>query len=413
MRILHLVGGRLNGGAARGALYLHTALLSLGVDSNLVCTDPDAEGDGIISLAGSTYGWLASRLRSQSELWPSRLYPSRRDGMFSPGLSGMHWQSRDEYQAADIVHLHWVNGGMLSISGFAEIDKPCIWTMRDMWAFTGGCHYARGCQKYLTVCGACPALGSYHEHDLSRWVFRKKAKYYPRHITMVGISSWISERARSSPLLRGNDIRTIMNCIDTSRFVPIHKAAARERLNLPRDRPIVLHGNISHHYKGGSLLEQAKSCLSKQIYICDFGNKPSADGVRSDRSFGIIDDDDLLRTLYSAADALVFPSTQEAFGKVAAEALSCGTPAVVFDDTGAAEIVRHKVTGYLAAPFDPDDLANGVQWLLSDRSRLIEIAHNASEDARQRFSPMTAARGYLDLYREKLGSRRPGTNGSR
>jgi glycosyltransferase involved in cell wall biosynthesis len=393
----------LKGGAARGALYLHNALLSLSIDSYLICPDPNAEGDGIISLAGSPYGWLTSRLRSKCELLPARLYPSRRNGLFSPGLSGMSWSYRGEYQAADIIHLHWINGGMVSISGLAQIDKPCVWTMRDMWAFTGGCHYARDCQKYLAACGACPALGSRHEHDLSQWVFRKKAKHYPRRITMVGISSWISERARSSPLLRGNDIRTIMNCIDTNRFVPLDKAEARERLGLPRDRLILLHGNVGDHYKGGALLEQAKSYLPGEIYICDFGNKAPDDGIRSDRSFGISGDDEFLRTLYCAADVLVFPSTQEAFGKVVAEALSCGTPAVVFAGTGPAEIVQHKVTGYVAMPFDPAELANGVQWLLADRPRLVEIAGNAAEDARRRFSPVTAAREYLDLYREKLG----------
>ena len=410
MRVLHIVGGRLEAGAARGALYIHNALLSLGINSRLVCTDPNAEGEGIISLAESPCGWITSRLRSKCESLPSQLYPSRLDGLFSPGFSGVRWPYREEYQTADIIHLHWVNSGMVSISGLAQIEKPCVWTMRDMWPFTGGCHYALDCQKYLAACGACPALGSCREHDLSQWVFQKKAKRYPRHITMVGISSWVSDRARSSPLLRGNDIRTIMNCIDVSRFVPLDKTAARKRLGLPRDRWILLHGNTSDHYKGGALLEQAKSRLSEQIYICDFGNKASGDRAPSGRSFGIIADDELLRTLYCAADVLVFPSTQEAFGKVAAESLSCGTPVVVFGGTGAAEIVRHKMTGYVATSFDPADLANGVQWLLADRPRLVEIAGNAAEDARRYFSPITAARQYLDLYREKLGVQPGGAN---
>jgi glycosyltransferase involved in cell wall biosynthesis len=196
-----------------------------------------------------------------------------------------------------------------------------------------------------------------------------------------------------------------MNCVDIGRFAPLDKTAARKRLGLPRDRLILLHGamNLSDDYKGGAVLERAKSHLSKKIYICDFGNKASDNALRSDRSFGYIGDDEVLRTLYCAADVLVFPSIQEAFGKVAAEALSCGTPAVVFDGTGPAEIVQHKVTGYVAAPFDPADLANGVHWLLADGHRLVEISRNASAYARRRFNPVTAARQYLELYREKVG----------
>jgi glycosyltransferase involved in cell wall biosynthesis len=405
MRVLHIVGGRLKYGAGRGALYLHNALLSLDVNSRLVCPDPNAEGDGIISLSGSPYGWLTSRLRSTCESLPSLLYPTRLNGLFSPGLCGRRWQSRGEYKTADIIHLHWVNKGMVSISGLTKIDKPCVWTLRDMWPFTGGCHYALDCQRYSAACGACPALGSRHPHDLSQRVFQRKAKYYPHQMTIVGISSWISECARSSPLLRGNDVRTIMNCVDIGRFAPLDKTAARKRLGLPRDRLILLHGamNLSDDYKGGAVLERAKSHLSEKIYICDFGNKTSDNALRSDRSFGYIGDDEVLRTLYCAADVLVFPSIQEAFGKVAAEALSCGTPAVVFDGTGPAEIVQHKLTGYVAASFDPVDLANGVHWLLADGHRLVEISRNASADARRRFNPVTAARQYLELYREKVG----------
>jgi hypothetical protein len=88
MRVLHIVGGRLKYGAGRGALYLHNALLSLDVNSRLVCPDPNAEGDGIISLSGSPYGWLTSRLRSTCESLPSLLYPTRLNGLFSPGLCG-------------------------------------------------------------------------------------------------------------------------------------------------------------------------------------------------------------------------------------------------------------------------------------------------------------------------------------
>lgn len=407
MRVLHILGGRLNEGAARGTLYLHNALRNLGVDSRLICPDPNAAGEGIISLAGPGLPSLMAKFRSKVESLPSRLYPGRRRGIFSPGISGVDWSTQDAYRAADIVHLHWVNRGMLSISGLARLDKPCVWTLRDMWPFTGGCHYSLDCRKYQVMCGACPALGSRHEHDLSRWVFQRKKKYYSRHIGIVGISSWVSDCARSSELLRGNDVRTILNCVDTDQFRPMDKIKARELLSLPKDRSIMLHGALclDDHYKGGHLLEEAKKFLSNEdFYMCSFGRNDGKREVRRDRTFGYIEDDDLLRALYCAADVLVFPSVQEAFGKVAAESLACGTPVVVFDATGPKDIVQHKRTGYTAVPFDPVDLANGVRWLLEDRQRLVQIGINAAHDALDRFSPAAAAKQYCELYEEKLGA---------
>lgn len=141
-----------------------------------------------------------------------------------------------------------------------------------------------------------------------------------------------------------------------------------------------------------------------EVCICSFGNARGATGIRQDRAFGYIADNERLRTLYCAADVLVFPSIQEAFGKVAAEALACGTPVVAFDATGPRDIVRHKQTGYAARPFDPADLASGVRWLLADRDRLLRIGNQAAADARERFSPATAAGRYRELYREIIES---------
>lgn len=406
MRVLHINGGTLHSGAGRGVLYLHRALRELGVQSQLICRDPAAEGEGILSLSRTPWQAFTARLRSRAEALPLRLYPRRTRGLFSLGIASLDWPACEVYRAADIVHLHWAHQGVLSIAGLARIDKPCIWTLRDMWSFTGGCHYSMDCRRYETACGACPALGSRSERDLSRWVFRRKQRHYSSDISVVGISSWISDCARSSPLLRGNDVRTILNCVDTDRFRPVDKLAARRQLGLPADRPILLHGalNLASAYKGGNLLEEAKTQLApEEAFICTFGTAPGGAGIRQSRAFGHVKDDELLRTIYCAADVLVFPSVQEAFGKVAAESLACGTPVVAFGATGPRDIVVHKRTGYLAAPFDPADLISGVRWLLADRERLARVGQQAAADARERFSPTAAARKYRELYELTLG----------
>jgi glycosyltransferase involved in cell wall biosynthesis len=57
--------------------------------------------------------------------------------------------------------------------------------------------------------------------------------------------------------------------------------------------------------------------------------------------------------------------------------MSCGTPAVCFDATGPKDIVDHKINGYLAKPFDPSDLAAGIDWVLSDENRHKEIMYKS------------------------------------
>jgi glycosyltransferase involved in cell wall biosynthesis len=408
LRVLHIVGGNLSGGAARGALYLSESLREIGVDSRIVCSDPALEAGSLhnTSVADGPLGRLSSLARSKAESWPMQLFSSRDGRLFSLGMSGIRWASRPDVRECDIVHLHWINRGMLSIDGIGELGKPCVWTMRDMWPFTGGCHYAMQCDGYLRQCGQCPALGSTRNKDVSSWVHRRKREKLPADITYVGISDWISDAARASSLLAGRDIRTVANSIDTQSFYPVPKRLAREQLGLPVDRPILLHGSLSANdsYKGQALLEDAKKQLAiPGLLTCSFGLGGQSGSAPVDRHFGLIRDDATLRTVYAAADVLAFPSIQEAFGKVPAEAMACGTPAVVFTGTGPGEIVTHKVTGYAARHGDTRDLAAGIAWVLADAGRLDEMSGSAAADAALRFDPKVAARHYLEIYREKLG----------
>ncbi len=407
LKVLHIVGGKLNGGAARGALYLSNALRQLGVDSHVVCSDPQLNypTGSISSINSDLTGRIASFARSKVESLPMYLFPRRDGRLFSLGVSGVDWARRKEYLECDIVHLHWINRGMASIKGLGKLRKPIVWTLRDMWPFTGGCHYSMDCSGYREHCGKCPVLGSRHNYDISSWVQSRKHAHLPADITYVGISQWIADCARHSALLANSDIRAIPNAIDTGAFRPMPRQEARSRLGLPIDRPIVIHGalHLADAYKGQSLLEKSKRKLANEdILICTFGSQSKDSTISSDRHFGAVKDDKILRSIYSAADVIAFPSVQEAFGKVAAEAMACGTPVVVFDATGPGEIVKHKVTGYAAKAFQTDDFAAGISWILEDPERLDAMSKAASIDAAKRFDPLLAAERYLKLYHEKI-----------
>ncbi len=160
MNVLHLVAGELDGGAARGAYWLHRALLELGVDSTILTNAKDTLGDeSVISLTQSSLGKLKFAVLHRIGLLPIKAYRNRESLTFNTGLDGIDVTRHPAYESADLVHLHWVNG-LVSMRSLRRVKKPLVWTMRDMWPFTGGCHYSMGCDRFRSGCGHCPQLGS-------------------------------------------------------------------------------------------------------------------------------------------------------------------------------------------------------------------------------------------------------------
>jgi glycosyltransferase involved in cell wall biosynthesis len=409
MKVLHLVAGELNGGAARGAYWLHQALCEIGVDSKILTTAKDDLGDeSVISLTNSLSGKLNFAIRRRLGQLPIKTYGNRKSTTFNTGFDGFGITSHPAYAAADLVHLHWVNG-MVSTKMLRKLKKPVVWTLRDMWPFTGGCHQSMDCDRYTNDCGSCPQLGSTRERDLTRFILRRKKASLPEHLRIVGISQWMSERARESTLFRERDVTTISNNVDTRLFSPLPRKSAREVLGFDDNEKVVLVGaqDISSVYKGFDLfLEALKSLADKNLRVVLLGNAsgviPELPGVTIE-SLGSLSDPIALRLAYSAADVFAAPSRADAFGKMLVESMSCETPVVCFDATGPKDIVEHRVSGYLAEPFSPLDFAQGIRWVL-ERSAVeyAELCRSARERAQQKFDTRVIAKEYLELYRDAL-----------
>jgi len=224
MKILHIVAGDLTGGAARGAYWLHQGLVEEGIDSKIWTNSKVTFGDErVISVLKTKKDKLSQFIRSQLDGNAAIFYPKRKKVIFSTGFFGIDFTKSKEYQEADIIHLHWINGGFVNIKHLSKIDKPIVWTIRDMWPLTGGCHYAIECENYKTGCGNCKQLKSNSNFDLSKIIYNRKLKYLPKHIKIIGISNWLSEEAKKSLLFRNFDVRTIHNNINTNEFFPIDK----------------------------------------------------------------------------------------------------------------------------------------------------------------------------------------------
>lgn len=409
IKILHIVAGGLGGGAARGAYWLHLGLREIGVNSKILTNSKVTLGDeNVTTILKDKKSKIKNMIRGQLDNLPTLFYKNRKKIIFSTGFVGFNFTKTKEHKEADIIHLHWINGGFINMKDLSKIDKPIVWTMRDMWPFTGGCHYSLECDKYKKGCGNCPQLNSNKSFDLSRWVLNRKKKYLPKSMKIVGISHWLSDEAKKSELFKDFDVRTISNNINSNDFFPIDKNIAKEILGIKTNKKIILAGSTSlkDFYKGFDKYLGAINCLDKDKYfLCFFGNldKSVAEKLGFEyRSFGFLYDSLSLRLLYSASNVFVAPSIMDAFGKTIAESMSCGTPVVCFNATGPKDIVTHKVDGYLAKPYDATDLANGIEWVLEDSIRWKQLSRNAREKVVKEFDIIKVAEKYKDLYENIL-----------
>ncbi|MAL17442.1 MAG: glucosyltransferase [Balneola sp.] len=406
MNVTHLVAGNLNGGAAKGAYILHKGLLNLnqGIQSKILTNSRVTFNDPtIVTINNSKIDWIKVAIRGKIDNLPTRLYRNKEKTIFSTGIFGYDFTKHELYQKADIIHLHWINDGFVNMKHLNHVKKPIVWTVRDMWPFTGGCHYSMGCNRYTTGCGQCPQLGSSYENDLSKYVWKRKSKYIPENITAVGISPWISEKLNESKLFNNKAVKSIFNNIDCDEFFPVDRDFSKKALKIDTNKKLILVGaqNPGDYYKGfNKFIDSLKSLDPHKVHLIFFGNlnQNIVEKLNFEySSFGFLNDSISLRLLYSAADVFVAPSLMEAFGKTIAESMACGTPVVAFNATGPKYMIDHKKTGYLAEPYNPTDLAKGIEWILNDADNIL-LAKSARNKALKNYDVSIIASKYIRLY---------------
>ena len=397
------------GGAARAASRLHDGLRHVGVDAQMLVQEKSSGRASVHGPASKVErGW--AKLRPYVERLPLEFYPDRDDRPFHiqwlPDRLSQSVRSIDP----DVIHLHWICGGFLQIETLASFNRPIVWTLHDMWAMTGGCHYSGACDGYKNRCGNCPHLGSSSGGDFSRltWL-RKKNAWENADITFVTPSRWLAECARSSSLLAQFPVEVISYGIDLDAYKPMDKTEARRLFNLPEECPLVLFGAMNptkNSRKGFDLLLGALEDLQRQtgdedLRLVVFGNSSSENVLPQTypvHYLGTYSDDTSLAALYSAVDVFVAPSRQDNLPLAVQESLACGSPVVAFDVGGMPDMITHQHNGYLAEPFDVQDLASGIKWCLGDSARRKRLSENARSASLERFDLEDRAQDYCELY---------------
>lgn len=404
MRILILSTSERTGGAAIAARRLMEALGRSGVDARMLVRDRQTDDPRVTGVRAGLWRKAWERL---CILLCNRL--SRR-GLWKVSLAntGVDITRRPEFREADVVMIHWVCQGFLSLSDVRRIlrsGKPVVWTMHDQWPFTGVCHLLLGCEGFAGGCLECPQLRG----SMARRIFRRKQRVYAEgRLTFVGCSQWIADLARRSPLTVGHRVVNIPNPIPGDIFRPMPQTEARQALGLPQGRKLILSAacKVSDTLKGFRYLQEAIALVERRA--ADDIQSPLHDAVllvigqHSDLqtslptiSIPYVSDERLMAQYYAAADVFVTGSVQENLPNTIAEAMSCGTPCVGFHVGGIPEMIDHKENGYVARYRDAQDLAEGIEYCLGH-----DLREAAARKAAAAYGERQVARQYIALYED-------------
>lgn len=404
-RVLFLNTLQKEGGAARAAWRLFKGVQKQLPDTGyLSLFKTDSSCDGLLQTS-----WKAKLARSYTRLnrIPLLFYPNRQKQYYNPTLLVNPFRPSFKHYKPSLVHVHWVAETFLKPIDLVKFRTPVVWTLHDTWAFTGGCHYVGECKGYLNECEVCPLLGSKNSKNLSHWNWRCKKSAYDRlNLTIVTPSFWLSRLASQSSLLRNVRIERIPNGIDLSLYKPIDHSAAKAYFGFSSDIPVILFGSQYLHdpRKGTSLLKEALSKITMPIYLLTFGIGDFVnfnDNIVQHRHVGTLSEDFSLALLYSAADVFVCPSKEDNLPNTVAEALSCGTPCVAFEQGGLPEMIQHKVTGWLAKPYDTADLAAGINYIINHQGDM-DMRIAARTFAERNYDLEKVTNKYIQLYKSLL-----------
>ncbi len=384
MKVLLVSTSDMAGGGAIAAFRLMEALNNNGVKAKMLVRDK-LSSSVTVAQVGTKIPKVLERgqimAHMKGKLWQA-----------DTADFGIDITKTDEYKEADIIHLHWINQGMISLSCLKKMikdGKKIVWTLHDEWPYLGICHYRGDCQE--TECKNCPLLPG----NIARKHYLCKQEIYKNsNITFVGCSQWITNRAKQA--MPKAKVVHINNCVPHNIFQSTDQQEARKRLNLPIDKKIILFcsQNLNDERKGYTYLQQALNQLKNNSQFSILNSQLQT--VCIGKGGRYISSPEEMALMYSAADVFVIPSLQDNLPNTIAEAMSCGTPCVGFNVGGIPEMIDHQVNGYVAKYKDVTDLAEGIQYVLTHDMREAALHKAASA-----YGETHVAQKYINVYESR------------
>lgn len=398
------------GEASIATFRLMQALRRMGLDVRMVVYTRNSR-EANVSFVGSRLSrglrYCAERLQVMVHCG----FSSPHRHLVSTGLLAINIHNHPWVKEADIVCLNWISQGLMNVNGIRRLHKAgkkIIWTLHDMWAFTGLCHQSYECDYFTDACGNCMYLKEGgHPHDLSHRMWESKMQLYNDiPLTFVTDSKWLEHKARCSSLLRSKPVLTIPNPVPVDFYYTRPPQHIDSLLTVSKPYLILLGASrLDDPSKGLDYAIEALNHIfdnypdlatKTAVYLFGQMRNPSIiDTLRmSHRWLGRINDQKILRYLYSSAKVILSTALLENMSDTIIEGMASGAIPVVFGGDSREELITHLGNGYIAAYKDPIDIAKGIMWALeADISR--EDQH---QYVRDHFSSQVVAQSYIDLF---------------
>jgi glycosyltransferase involved in cell wall biosynthesis len=318
------------------------------------------------------------------------------------------------FAAADLVHLHLIHTGYLNMLDLRAItkNKPTVWTIHDPWAFTGHCVYPMGCERWRIGCGNCPDLTINFpmRSDNTAMMFEyKKYAYSQSNFEIIVASDWMKSMAEQSPLFRAVRVHKMPFGVDLQFFAKSNGAAVRKKHRIPEDA-IVISFRSQEEFKGLKYIKEALGQMStkSEIYLMTVANTGLLDEFK-DRynivEFGWVNDSELLRDIIAASDIFLMPSTAEAFGVMAIEAMACSKPVICFEETSLPEVTDSPRSGIAVPMKDSAALADAITRLIENQDERLSRGRSGLNFAQRNYDENLHAKRMADLYRDVVERR--------
>jgi glycosyltransferase involved in cell wall biosynthesis len=404
VNILHINQSDIAGGAAIAGYRLHQGLLNQGIASSLLVGTRKTDDPQVAP--------IPRRRRQENQLYRF----TYRLGFHTLNfVNSFDIPKHPFFQQADILNFHNLHNAYFSYLAIPQLtqDKPAVFTLHDMWSFTGHCAYSYDCSRWQTGCGDCPYPETYPaiSRDSTRWEWKLKDWVYSRsNLTIVTPSHWLTQQAKNSMLSRF-DIHHIPYGLDTVAYQPIDPELCRMVLGIPVQKKVLMFAadKLKDERKGGDLLLKAlqalPATLKEDCVLLTLGQRSSKIDSGVDIPaihLGHVSSDRLKSMAYSAADLFLFPTRADNLPLVLQESMACGTPMVSFKIGGVSDLVRPGVTGYLAQPEDVEDFCSGIVQLLEDDDMRERMGKKCREISLQEYSLDLQAKRYKELYQSLL-----------
>jgi len=315
----------------------------------------------------------------------------------------------------DVINVHNIHGidqplGLVqTCCKYAQV----VWTLHDMWSFTGRCAYAYDCRRFVSGCNSeCPSPHEYPALEPSQIhdAWQRRARLFADQRGIVGVtpSRWLRDEALNG-LWKGHRVEHIANGLPLDMYRIEDRHFARRALDLPEsDAPVLMVAaqDLSDRRKGAAQLWQALAHVSvKPLVVLTLGDgaaPPAIEGVDV-RPLGYIDHERTKMLAYNAADVFVHPAPVDNLPNVVVEAIACGTPVIAFPTGGLPELVQRGQTGWLAADNSASSLATAIEEALVDLAAGEDLRERCRAVAERDYSIERQVREYLGVFGSLVG----------